>query len=604
MIRLRSYLALCVCLSSFKLLFLKSYVSTDFDVHRNWMAITYNQPIKDWYFDTTSEWTLDYPPLFAAFELFLALIAHTLNVKDALLLSKVPIRSEHVIFYQKITVIVSDCLYYYAVYKLCDSLQRNSLGANNISAPNQQAKESQDSTSRDGKHETSTATNGKKKTVQVKLRSTSPKPSPKQTLKDAIHRPDASSCIALLLLVQPGLLLVDHIHFQYNGFLSGVLLLSVAHVIDGRMFEASFWFAILLNLKHIYLYCAPAYGMYLLVSYCLEKVANSNRIWTFLTRAGRLGSVVVLIFIITYVPFCDQVVLKQILSRLFPFKRGLTHAYWAPNFWSLYNLADKILSTVYKDSLKVNFDLESLTKSRRMIKSTSGRVGEFEHQYLPSIKPTTTFVLVALFMIPVVIKFLLQTDRRRPMLFMKGLTLSTFISFMFGWHVHEKAIILVLLPMVPLSFTDPQLRDAFMRLTLAGTYSLFPLIYQPAEYVTKLSLLVAYYSFARSHCATLDQHGQSQQAVKSGSKYTLDWLWTRAYRFMDCAYILLIILNELYFALIFGKLNYSWNPLARLNKYEFLPLMMTSTLSALGITTSFLEIYRDFLFCPDESTLV
>lgn len=532
------------------------------------MAITYNLPIKDWYFDTTSEWTLDYPPLFAAFEFLLGLIAHVLNLTDTLALTESPNRTESTIVYQKITVILSDCLYYYAVYKLCHSLKP--LVRSNA---------------------TKEVKNNKKGNDQAQQQQQNVVSSD-QILSDAIYRPDATSCIALLLLLQPGLLLVDHIHFQYNGFLSGILLLSLASIIEGRYFSGSFWFALLLNFKHIYLYCAPAYGMYILASYCMAKVEDKNRIVTFISKAGRLGSVVILIFVIIYFPFGDQKTLRQIVNRLFPFKRGLTHAYWAPNAWSIYNLVDKILATIFKDSLKVTFDLESISRTKT-VTSTSGLVQEYDHQHLPSVKPLTTFVLVGCFMVPIVVKFLFRIGERSSRLFMKGVTLAAFTSFMFGWHVHEKAIILVLLPMIPISFTDPNLRDTFLRLTLAGTYSLFPLLFKPGEYMTKLTILLAYYSYARSQNPMSDRH--NNQPAEHQSKDFLRPLWCKLYSMFDRIFVIILVLNELYITLIHGRLNYGWNPLARLNKYDFLPLMLTSGLSALGIASSYLELYYDFL---------
>ena len=82
---------------------------------------------------------------------------------------------------------------------------------------------------------------------------------------------------------------------------------------------------------------------------------------------------------------------QQVFSRLFPFKRGLCHAYWAPNFWSLYNVADKCTAITVK---KLNLKSIEVKES----KMTSGLVQDTVHQVLPQIFPLITFVLSAIFM--------------------------------------------------------------------------------------------------------------------------------------------------------------------------------------------------------------
>ena len=151
-----------------------------------------------------------------------------------------------------------------------------------------------------------------------------------------------SHAAALSILLSPGLLIIDHIHFQYNGFLYGVLILSL---ILARKQSTIVWsgliFAVLLCLKHIYLYLAPAYFIYLLRVYCLSQ-KSIFRIRFY--NCVKLGVGLITIFGCAFGPFIYLGELDQLLSRLFPFSRGLCHAYWAPNVWAMYSFIDRVLA--------------------------------------------------------------------------------------------------------------------------------------------------------------------------------------------------------------------------------------------------------------------
>lgn len=82
----------------------------------------------------------------------------------------------------------------------------------------------------------------------------------------------------------------------------------------------------------------PAYFVYLLRSHCMSP---SGEILP--TKFISLANTVILVFGASLGPFVLMGQLPQLLSRLFPFTRGLNHAYWAPNAWALVTAIDRVL---------------------------------------------------------------------------------------------------------------------------------------------------------------------------------------------------------------------------------------------------------------------
>lgn len=263
---------------------------------------------------STSEWTLDYPPFFAWFEFLLAQVAVLFDAR-MLEVDNLEHASFHTILFQRLSVIATDAFLFFAIVYFIQSPSSSTSSSTSSSASSAQ------------------------------LSSSSPS-SPSSPLQTAPSPSPKGYCLLLLAFANPGLLLVDHVHFQYNGMMIGLFLLSAALVLRGRDLAAGIAFAVLLNFKHIFLQSALVYFTYLLAHYCFvypspsssssssSSSAASRPSPSFsVARLVTMGLCVVAVFCVSFLPFClaggGLEGMLQIFRRMFPFgERGLCHAYW------------------------------------------------------------------------------------------------------------------------------------------------------------------------------------------------------------------------------------------------------------------------------------
>ena len=184
----------------------------------------------------------------------------------------------------------------------------------------------------------------------------------------------------------------------------GILILSLAYSRkQSTMLLGGILFAILLCLKHIYLYLAPAYFVYLLRAYCLSKSSILRIRWL---NCAQLGASIFTVFGVAFGPFVYWGQMDQLLSRLFPFSRGLCHAYWAPNIWAMYSFTDRVLlygkpqfhhdwhaflTVVVAPRLGLPVDQSAMNSVTR------GLVGDSSFAVLPNVSPMMTFALTLFF---------------------------------------------------------------------------------------------------------------------------------------------------------------------------------------------------------------
>lgn len=383
----------CVSLSSYSGKG-KAPMFGDYEAQRHWMEITYNLPVDEWYVNTSRNdlmyWGLDYPPLTAYHSWICGFIANKINPKWVALHTSRGYESPDHKLFMRYTVLLADvAIYFPAVFVF------------------------------------SLYCLGRKSVLNKVL-------------------------TAVAIILYPGLILIDHGHFQYNAVSLGLALWGVTGVVLGHDLLGSIAFTLALNYKQMELYHALPFFFYL-----LGKSWQQNSWLSRILSVAKLGIVVILTFILCWLPFLNSLpMILQVLHRLFPFARGLFEDKVA-NIWC---------------------SLSVLVKVKRLLTQTQ------------IIKLSTWSTLTAC--LPSSLNLFKNPSPDR---FVLALANSSLAFFLFSYQVHEKSVLLAALPVCLLL---PHLPFECTWFLVISTFSMWPLLVRDKLALPYFSCMLLFYAVA------------------------------------------------------------------------------------------------------------
>ena len=258
--------------------------------------------------------------------------------------------------------------------------------------------------------------------------------------------------MAVSLIAHPGLILIDHGHFQYNGVCIGLALMAMRYVLSGEEVLGSIMFCLSLNFKQMALYYSPVFFFVLLQS-CVAT-GSAKGYSAGVLHLTKIGATVLITFGLLWSPFClfpsqreDATCLSslaQVLHRLFPFARGI--------------FEDKVANLWYATSVVVDF--RAFAEQDTLVMCSLG--------------------LTLLLLIPTAVALLLAPCLSRqprpatsPVTFSLAMVVSALAFFLASFQVHEKSLLLATVPAVMLVTVEPLFVVWFQSL---GLFTMYPLL--------------------------------------------------------------------------------------------------------------------------------
>ena len=280
-----------------------------------------------------------------------------------------------------------------------------------------------------------------------------------------------SGLIALVaILMQPATILIDHGHFQYNTVMLGFVVASISSIFADRLLWSCIFFVAALGFKQMALYYAPVMFAYLL-GRCLTPQMRLGRLIT-------IGLVTILAFAALLAPLVAGILydlrrkvpqtpdrhpsflanlgiqidpstttgiillhVSQVIHRCFPFARGLFEDKVA-NFWCFTNTFFKLRK------------LEGIVE-------------------LPTL---SLFFTIMSILAPMMVIGAVPRKSLLPY----ALASSAWGFFLFSFQVHEKSVLLPLLPMTLLLGSKNGLSKEYRAwigwANILGVWTMYPLL--------------------------------------------------------------------------------------------------------------------------------
>ncbi|GAB7342465.1 hypothetical protein MBLNU457_g0666t1 [Dothideomycetes sp. NU457] len=394
--------------------FQKPPMHGDFEAQRHWMELTIHLPVSHWYFHELQWWGLDYPPLTAYHSWLLGIIGNFINPSWFAIFTSRGLDDPDLKVYMRATVIVSEYLTLVPALVVCTRYLARLTGVSQWE----------------------------------------------------------SSIALVAALMQPGLMLIDHGHFQYNAVMLGFVAATMSAMLRGHPVRSCAYFVAALGFKQMALFYAPAVFAYLL-GICIFPRIN----------IGRLISIALstlVSFAVLYAPFLAGVLfdaarqvplpsdiqtppllaslpftvsekalyypmifqLAQSIHRIFPFSRGLFEDKVA-NIWC----------AIHSSGLHKLHRYDTSLLSRAALGLT-----------LLSILPPCLIIFV----------------KPRKELIPWAFAATAWGFFLCSYQVHEKNVLLPLLPMTVLLASDgglkPAMRSWIGFANILATWTMYPLL--------------------------------------------------------------------------------------------------------------------------------